>query len=1026
MGRIAVLTSIRAMALVMLVGSTLAIVPVASAQAPATPPAGASGATGAEAPAKPKDESGLKTFEEVSKGYEKVVSTADGKGSLYTLWKKEKDGGLLAEMPSGWESQKQFVAMTIATGETFAGLQSGQLYVYWKKLDNRLLLVAPETGNRSTGDAESKAGVKQIFTDRVLLDVPILAMGPSGRPVIDLKELLAGRVKDMFGAGGAVGGFIGGGLSQANARLAGLKSAKAFPENIEISYEMPTAGGRMQEFHYSISRIPDSTGYTPRVADERIGYFTTVYRDLGKFTEEDKWVRYINRWNLEKADPRLKVSPPKEPIIFYIEHTTPVRYRRYVREGVLRWNLAFEKIGISDAIQVYQQDASSGAHMDKDPEDVRYNFVRWVSNDIGTAIGPSRVHPLTGQILDADIILTDGWIRYFAQNYSEILPEVAMQGMTAETITWLNDHPQIDPRVRLADPGERRQVTERIQKEKNDGEALARRGIIGFGGIPMPTSVELESHPELLQQRLNLSSALCSAGMGKGFDMAMMRMHLDIVGLTGDNAGLTGTAATGPGANVSMLDGIPEWFIGPLLVDLVAHECGHTLGLRHNFKGSTIYTLAQINSPEIKGKKSFSGSVMDYVPINMNVPDAKKLEEYAKKESEAKKVEAKEEKSEAKVEGKGDLKVDAKTKSAAPAGLGGPDKPQDLGDYAQVDNGPYDYWAIEFGYGFDDPKKVLARCNEPELAYGTDWDLSGPDPLVRQYDFTANPIDYANNLMELARYHRSRLLEHFVKDGDSWSKARRGYNLTLSFQTRAMAMMAKEVGGSSVSYGRKGDPNGKDPVIPFPTDKQRDALKWVIDNTFNDAAWNLSPELLAKFTNARWFDQGGISEATEDPAYPIHDRIAGIQTTALVLLMNPTTLRRVYDNELRAPSSQDMLTLPELLETVSKSVWTEVDKAPGQQFTARTPMASSLRRNLQRQHLEFLIFLTEPNAFSGEASKPISNLAMYQLRTIQDKIKAILESKSASGRLDPYTLAHLTEANERIKGVLNATYIYNR
>ena len=69
--------------------------------------------------------------------------------------------------------------------------------------------------------------------------------------------------------------------------------------------------------------------------------------------------------------------------------------------------------------------------MDKDPEDVNYNFVRWLNNDIGTAIGPSRVHPLTGQILDADIILTDGWIRHYQKQFSESLPKVAMEGYRA-------------------------------------------------------------------------------------------------------------------------------------------------------------------------------------------------------------------------------------------------------------------------------------------------------------------------------------------------------------------------------------------------------------------------------------------------------------------------------------------------------------------------------------------------------------------------------------------------------------------
>src|SRR6185503_6475944 len=65
-----------------------------------------------------------------------------------------------------------------------------------------------------------------------------------------------------------------------------------------------------------------------------------------------------------------------------------------------------------------------------------------------------------------------------------------------------------------------------------------------------------------------------------------------------------------------MIDGMPESFVGPLLAHLVAHEVGHTLGLRHNFKGSSVYKLSDINSEEFKGKKTFAGSVMDYTPVN--------------------------------------------------------------------------------------------------------------------------------------------------------------------------------------------------------------------------------------------------------------------------------------------------------------------------------------------------------------------------------------------------------------------------
>ena len=142
-----------------------------------------------------------------------------------------------------------------------------------------------------------------------------------------------------------------------------------------------------------------------------------------------------------RDSPKLRVSPVKNPIIFYIEHTTPVRYRRWVREGILMWNKAYEKIGLANAIEVYYQDAATGSHMEKDPEDARYNFVRWLNNDVGTAIGPSRVNPLTGQILDADIILTDGWIRHYWMQFNEILPSIAMEGFTPETLAWLKEHP---------------------------------------------------------------------------------------------------------------------------------------------------------------------------------------------------------------------------------------------------------------------------------------------------------------------------------------------------------------------------------------------------------------------------------------------------------------------------------------------------------------------------------------------------------------------------------------------------------
>jgi hypothetical protein len=930
----------------------------------------------------------FRPFAEVSKGFEKVNSP-EGE-SFYGIWVDRKKGQMLAELPRGFEGQKHFIALTVSSGEDYAGLQAGDILVYWKRQDNRLLLMEPNLATQSSGDRESKDSVKRLFTDRVILDVPIVTMGPSGQPMIDMDELLAGRTALFFGKSG-------------NTRLASISKAKAFPQNVELAFEMPTGDGRLQQFHYSISMLQGTPGYQPRAADERVGYFTTTYRDLGKFVDNEKWVRYINRWNLEKRDNRLKLSPPKQPIVFYIESTVPVRYRRWVEAGVLEWNKAFEKVGILNAVEVRQQDAETNTYMDKDPEDVRWNFVRWLANDQGTAIGPSRVNPYTGEILDADIILTDGWIRHFWNNFSNVMPKIAMEGMSAETLAWLDQRPEWDPRVRLAPPEDR----DMIMAQR------ARRGVVAYGGHPMAAAMGSDSNMlgtgefSGLFNRRSQVNGFCMAADGKAFDVAMMRMYLEGMGLDSDS-GFTGPMDTvsaipsGDPAKGDLLDGIPEWFIGPLLADLVVHEVGHTLGLRHNFKASSIYTMDKINSPEVKGKKAFTGSVMDYIPINFNLPAENA--EAAKPEAEKKEGDAK--------DGKKEDKKDDKKPSVMP---------QAEGDYAMTGVGPYDFWAIEYGYTTGDVKEVLKRVAEPELVYGTDEDTGGPDPAIQRYDFAADPLEYCKNQATLAKWHRGRLMDKFVKDGESWSKLRRGYEMTLGMQTRSIAIMSPWVGGTHVNRDRKGDPNGRNPIVPVEAAKQREALKFIVEQTFRDEAFGLTPALLEKMTVDKWLDQGGSGEAMQENAWPIHDRIAGIQASALTRLMNPTTLRRVFDNEFRIPADQDALTVPELIDTISASIWTELDNSPSGSFTARKPMISSLRRNLQREHIDRLMDLSLKGIGSGAASKPVQSLATAKLRDLKAKLDKF---KDASG-LDPYSKSHLDDIRNRVTKLLDANYLYN-
>jgi len=937
---------------------------------------------------------------DVLKGYEQISSSdQQNPRGLFNVWKREKDAQLLCELPKNFAGKRYFVALTVGSGDRYAGLQSGDWVIEWRRYDKRMAVLAPNLDIRAEGEAEAKASVKRLFTDQVLMDIPILAIGPTGGPVIDLDQLLINNATKFFGPSVRV----------TNPQLVSLGAAKVFPKNVELAFEIVGAGGQLQTLHYSFSEVPATgTGYKPRLADERVGYFTTSYTDLSKYQDDDTRVRYINRWHLQKRDPRLKLSPPKEPIRFYIEHTTPVRYRRWVKAGVEYWNKAFEQVGLIDAIVVEYQDADSGVHMEKDPEDIQYNFVRWLNNNVGTAIGPSRVHPSTGEILDADIILTDGWIRHFNFNYNDLMPKLAMESVAPETLAWLGKNPNWDPRVRLA-------ASENKNFLRSEYARQATQPMGGFGMAQADPSLLGDDEYDGLYGQVSQKNGLCMAASGMQLDLALARMNWAMVLLADEVAEeekkkkqeaeekkkqaeeaekqtadgkpseaepetpadqpkpAEPTVAEKPAdakSEADLLDGIPEWFVGPLLADLVAHEVGHTLGLRHNFKASASMKLSEINSPTVKGTKTITASVMDYTPINYRY--------------EAGEVQ---------------------------------------GDYGMTDIGPYDYWAIEYGYTFDDKKlpEILKRCSEPELQYATDEDTSGPDPLATRYDFSADPLDYAQEQIKLAALYRERLLDKFVRDGQSWSRARRGYELTLSIQMRAVSMMANWVGGAFVHRDKKGDPGDRPPVEVVPAEQQRAALEFVIETTFKDEAYGLTPKLLERMSVDKWLDSGARSSIASEATWPIHDRILGMQASALTLLMNPTTLRRVLDNEMRLPAETDALTLPELLDRLTAAVWNELDKECPEGRNDRQPMISSFRRNLQREHAQRLIDLVLKEPSDTAAFKPIGTLAKMQLRQLKGRIGTTLET--CAGKMDAYSDAHLTETHERITRVLEAGFL---
>ncbi|HLU50388.1 MAG TPA: zinc-dependent metalloprotease, partial [Planctomycetota bacterium] len=320
-------------------------------------------------------------------------------------------------------------------------------------------------------------------------------------------------------------------------------------------------------------------------------------------------------------------------------------------------------------------------------------------------------------------------------------------------------------------------------------------------------------------------------------------------------------------------------------------------------------------------------------------------------------------------------------------------------------------------YSFDAPEKVLARVAEPALVYGTDEDRGGSDPRARHYDLGKDPLPYGENLIRLVQWHRKHLLDKFVKKGERWSRAREGYLITLNTQTTALSIVSNWLGGTYTNRDRKGDPGNRRPIEVVPADLQRKALQFTIENALRDEAFGLTPELMAYMTSNK--DESFNSELE---AWPVHDRILGIQASVLTMLMHPRQLARIYDNELRVPQEHDALTLPEVMKSLYDAVWSELTKAPEREYSPREPFISSLKRNLQREYLERLIDLTKPGGSFDAASKPISNLAMSQLRELHSSIPWLLKHETM---LDAYSKAHLNEAHLRIRKVLDADFIWN-
>ncbi|MBC7913236.1 MAG: zinc-dependent metalloprotease [Pyrinomonadaceae bacterium] len=221
-------------------------------------------------------------------------------------------------------------------------------------------------------------------------------------------------VKPQFPPGTPPTAFLN--LGTLNAAKSKYHKIKSFPDNtdiqVDLAYDNPTPaniGGKditdaryiRVRMQHSFIEMPKNE-YRPRLDDPRIGYFTEEVNNLTSI-DVINYRDMIHRWHLVKKDSASLLSEPVEPIIWWIENTTPVEFRQTIKEAGEKWNEAFEKAGFKNAVIMKIMPDT----VDWDPSDIRYNVIRWVSSVSPRygAIGPSFVNPRTGQILGSDITI---------------------------------------------------------------------------------------------------------------------------------------------------------------------------------------------------------------------------------------------------------------------------------------------------------------------------------------------------------------------------------------------------------------------------------------------------------------------------------------------------------------------------------------------------------------------------------------------------------------------------------------------
>ena len=356
------------------------------------------------------------------------------------------------------------------------------------------------------------------------------------------------------------------------------------------------------------------------------------------------------------------------------------------------------------------------------------------------------------------------------------------------------------------------------------------------------------------------------------------------------------------------------------IIRLTLHEVGHTLGLNHNFKGSFLHNTEDVHKPEITSKVGVTASVMEYPAINL-----------------------------------------------APLGY-------KQGDYYDIVPGPYDKWAIKFGYTpnltEEERRSILSESNKPEHMFANDSEDMrsagyGIDPRAMISDLTNDPITYSAQRIELVNHAQKELPDKFANKAESWEEYRNAHKIILREHQRALEVVSRYIGGVYVERSNPKDPNRKEPYTPTPSEEQRRAMSVLSKHAFSSKAFPINASLLSKVqVERRMFDLGGEHE---DPQ--MHKTILGIQNRVLDHILSAWTLSRITDTQLYGND----YSVYEVIDDLTEAIFLEDMNSE----------VSSIRRNLQTSYVRRLIGILAADYYDEFATAA----AYSSLRDIEKLVK---------------------------------------